>query len=152
MESSALASCGALIYCTATKRYLFLLRNKTKHSGSWGLVGGKVEPKETVIQALHREIVEEIGSIFLNRIIPIEQFTSESGSFVFHTFLVTVDNEFTPTLNSEHRGYCWVPLSDHPRPLHPGVWRSFKFSVIVEKLRTLESVFTDQLQEQSHGK
>jgi len=43
-------------------------------------------------------------------------------------------------LNSEHRGYCWVYLEDHPRPLHPGLWRSFNFDVILNKIRVLESV------------
>lgn len=147
MESSSVASCGALIYCTTTQRYLFLLRNATKHPDHWGLVGGKVEASESVIQGLHREITEEIGStINYTKVVPIEQFTSDNGKFVFHTFLIPVEQEFVPTLNHEHRGYCWVPLKDHPRPLHPGVWRSFKFAAIVDKLHTLEAVFKDQLQ------
>lgn len=136
-----LASTGALIYCTKTKRYLFLLRNTTKHSGSWGIVGGKVEAGESVAQGLQREIREELGGVIKGaKIIPIEQYTSDNNKFVFHTFLISVDEEFVPDLNSEHRGYCWVRLEDHPKPLHPGVWRSFNFSVIVDKLKTMESV------------
>jgi hypothetical protein len=54
-----------------------------------------------------------------------------------------VDEEFVPRLNDEHRGYCWVGIKDHPRPLHPGVWRSFKFDSVIEKLETLESVLAD---------
>lgn len=153
MENSTVASCGALVYCTSTHRYLFLLRNAIRHSDSWGLVGGKVEKTETVIQGLHREIQEEIGStISYKKVIPIEQFTSDNGKFVFHTFLIPVDKEFVPELNHEHRGYCWVHLKDHPKPLHPGVWRSFKFSAIVDKLKTMESVFTDLPQEQNYDK
>jgi 8-oxo-dGTP pyrophosphatase MutT (NUDIX family) len=130
-----------------------LLRNAIRHSDSWGLVGGKVETDETVIQGLHREIKEEIGStISYKKVIPIEQFTSDNGKFVFHTFLIPVEQEFVPELNHEHRGYCWVHLKDHPKPLHPGVWRSFKFSAIVDKLKTMESVFTDLPQEQNHDK
>jgi 8-oxo-dGTP pyrophosphatase MutT (NUDIX family) len=145
MENCSVASCGALIYCTVTQRYLFLLRNATKHADSWGLVGGKVEAGETVIEGLHREITEEVGNNFsYSKIIPIEQFTSDNGKFVFHTFLIPIKEEFVPKLNHEHRGYCWVPLKDHPRPLHPGVWRSFKFAAIVDKLTTMESVFKDQ--------
>jgi len=33
-----------------------------------------------------------------------------------------------------------VPLDNYPKPLHPGVWRTFKFSAVVEKIRTLEKV------------
>jgi 8-oxo-dGTP pyrophosphatase MutT (NUDIX family) len=139
-----ISSTGAIIYCTKTHRYLFLLRNTAKHSGSWGLVGGKVEPGENVIQGLHREIREELGGkIDGAKIIPIEQYTSDDDKFVFHTYLISVDEEFLPELNSEHRGFCWVHLEDYPKPLHPGVWRSFKFQVIIDKLRTMEQVLSN---------
>ena len=138
-----LSSTGALIYCTKTHRYLFLLRNSNRHSGSWGIVGGKVEAGETVIQGLHREIREELGGEIKDaKIIPIEQYTSDNDKFVFHTYLISVDEEFVPVLNHEHRGYCWVPLDDHPKPLHPGVWRSFKFAAILDKIKTMETVLS----------
>jgi 8-oxo-dGTP pyrophosphatase MutT (NUDIX family) len=137
------ASTGALIYCAKTKRYLFLLRNGNKHNSHWGIVGGKVEAGESVSQGLQREIQEELGGVINGaKIIPIEQYTSDNGKFVFHTFLISVDSEFVPDLNHEHRGYCWVRLEDHPKPLHPGVWRSFNFSVIVDKIKTLENILS----------
>jgi len=139
--NSNLTNAGALIYCRKSQRYLFLLRNGARHDGSWGLVGGKVEDGESVVEGLHREIDEEIGlDLRAQKIIPVEKFTSDSKNFVYHTFVITVDAEFVPTLNNEHRGYCWVKLTDHPRPLHPGVWRTFKFGAVVDKIRTLESI------------
>ena len=141
MDSQHLEGCGALIYARSSNRYLFLLRNKSKHSGSWGIVGGKVDPDETVIQALVREIQEEIGCDYsTKKFIPLETFTADNEKFVYYTFVVTVDEEFVPTLNSEHRGYCWVELKDHPRPLHPGLWRSFNFDIVKKKIKTLESI------------
>ena len=132
---------GALIYSKSTNRYLFLLRNKSKHSGSWGIVGGKVDPGETVIQALVREIQEEIGVDYTDKkFIPLETFTAENNKFVYYTFVVSVESEFVPKLNSEHRGYCWVELNDHPKPLHPGLWRSFNFEIVKKKIKTLESI------------
>jgi 8-oxo-dGTP pyrophosphatase MutT (NUDIX family) len=139
--------CGALIYSKSTKRYLFLLRNQKRHAGSWGLVGGGVEINETPAEALQREIVEEIGVINFEKIIPLEKFTSENKNFEYHTYLVTVDNEFVPKLNDEHRGYAWTSIDDHPKPLHPGVWRTFNFKSVIEKIRTVETVIR-QLQEQ----
>ena len=54
-------ACGTLLLANNTKRLLFLLRDNDTHSNTWGLVGGKVEDSETVMQALTREIKEEIG-------------------------------------------------------------------------------------------
>jgi 8-oxo-dGTP pyrophosphatase MutT (NUDIX family) len=131
---------GALFYSQTTKRYLFLLRNGQKHNGHWGLVGGKAEQDETPSQALTREIKEEIGNIKYKKIIPLEHFTSDNASFEYHTYLIPVTEEFVPTLNYEHRGYAWTAIEDHPKPLHPGVWRTFNFQSILEKIKTVESV------------
>ena len=132
---------GALVYAKSTNRYLFLLRNKSRQNGHWGIVGGKIDPGETVIQALVREIQEEIGQDYgNNKFIPLETFTADNQKFVYYTFLVTVEDEFVPTLNEEHRGSCWVELNDYPKPLHPGLWRSFNFDIIKKKIKTLESI------------
>lgn len=143
MEFGTLISAGSLIYCTSTKRYLFLLRSGAKHAGHWGMVGGKIEEGESITDGLFREIKEEIGMDFRGRkLTPVEKFTSDTNNFEFHTFVITVDSEFIPALNSEHSGYCWVPLSSYPKPLHPGVWRTVSFSSIIEKLRVLEGIYT----------
>lgn len=130
--------CGALIHATSTKRYLFLNRNTGKFPNTWGLVGGKIEHNETIENGLVREIGEELGGIVKDaKIIPIEQYTSENGIFVYHTFLIKVDDEFIPALNSEHKGYCWVSLDGLPRPLHPGVEKTLSSSIILSKISTL---------------
>ena len=141
VESGNLISAGALIYCKTTHRYLFLLRNGGSYAGSWGLVGGKIDAGETVVDGLNREIAEELGGMIKDaKLIPIEKFTSDTSRFEYHTYVINVDEEFVPMLNREHRGYCWVHLDDYPKPLHPGVWRTFKFNSVIEKIKTLETV------------
>jgi len=131
---------GCLFYSQKTHRYLFLLRNGQRHNGHWGLVGGKIESNETAIQALTREIREEIGTVKYRKVIPLEHFTSDNEKFEYHTYLIPVESEFVPELNNEHRGYAWTSIEDHPKPLHPGVWRTFNFASILEKIRTLENI------------
>ena len=141
MDSSLIEGVGAFIYCSLTKRYLFLLRNSSRYAGTWGLTGGGVEKNETILECLLREIREELGGTIDNpKLIPIEKFTSDNGNFTYHTFIVPVEDEFVPVLNAEHRGYCWVHLDDYPKPLHPGVWRTINFKDVVAKLKTLEEV------------
>ena len=141
VDSAHIEGVGTFIYCTSTQRYLFLLRNSSKYSGTWGLAGGKIDAHEQILESLCRELREELGYDFVNdKVIPIEKFTSDNGNFSYHTFLIPVTEEFIPNLNYEHRGYCWVALEDHPKPLHPGVWRTVNFKSVVDKIKTLEAV------------
>lgn len=119
-------SCGALIFCTQTKRYLFLLRSNGRQANKWGIVGGKLEENEDALTGLVREIREELGGEIPDaEFISIEEYVHQKNNFSYHTFLIKVDEEFVPELNQEHKGYSWVKLEDYPRPLHPGVWRTF---------------------------
>ena len=139
MESSSLIQgAGAFFYSRVTRRWLFLMRAGGRHENTWGLVGGKSEGVETPIQTLHREILEEIGvTPSIQKIIPIEKFTN--ANFEYHTYVCVVEEEFIPTLNHEHKGYCWTDISSYPRPLHPGVFSSLNLDVIAEKICTIQS-------------
>jgi len=107
---------------------------------TWALPGGKVDQGETVVVGLAREIEEELGGRIRDpKLVPIEKFTSEDHRFVYHTFWISVDDEFVPVLNNEHVGYAWLPLNAAPRPLHPGIIRTVNSDPVMAKIAVAES-------------
>lgn len=134
--SSVTEGVGALIYAKNSQRYLFLLRASGSWPLTWGLAGGKIDFDENSSKALMREIREELdGEILDPKFIPIEMFTSSNERFVYHTFFIAVDFEFVPKLNNEHLGYAWVPLGAVPKPMHPGLYRTFNSEEIYKKIQ-----------------
>ena len=139
MESSVINAVGVWFYSLATQRYLYLMRDDTRYPNTWGLPGGKVEPSESLIDAIKRECCEEIGFMpDYVRLVPLEQFTTPDGVFAYHTFFCCVDEEFQPQLNEEHIGYAWIDTSTWPRPMHPGLWSTVNIEAVQSKIDTVE--------------
>lgn len=139
MEPSSVNAVGVWFYSLDTKRYLYLLRNDPKHPDTWGLPGGKINPGETLIQAIERECQEEMGFMpSYSRLVPLEKFTSGDGGFVYHTFFCSVNSEFTPVLNDEHLGWAWIAGGRWPRPMHPGLWSTVNFDAVRDKISVME--------------
>jgi 8-oxo-dGTP pyrophosphatase MutT (NUDIX family) len=129
---------GALFYAKSTKRFMLVQRANKKHQGQWGIVGGKAEGKELPIEALKREIKEEVGSTpTVQKFIPLEMFQSIDQKFFFNTYVCVVDQEFVPILNGEHSGYCWIKMNAWPKPLHQGLLKTVRNKVIKSKLQTI---------------
>lgn len=135
MVTSTINAVGVWFYCTSTGRYLYLMRNDTKHFQSWGLPGGKVDSGESLLDAIERECAEELGTVpEYGSIIPIDKFTSADKKFHYHTFICKVEQEWMPQLNYEHLGYAWIDKDVLPKPLHPGLWSTANFSEIKQKI------------------
>ena len=130
---------GGLFVAKDTKRFLFLLRTQGKTANTWGLVGGKREPADlTPYDTLMREVYEEVGKTpTIQKVIPLELFTSNDQLFQYNTYVLLVDQEFIPTLNNEHNGYAWCELNAWPKPLHRGVRASLGNRIIKTKLEVL---------------
>ena len=132
---------GALFVSKSTKRYLFLLRDDDTHTNTWGLVGGRVENNEQIIDCLHREINEEIGNVTnIVKIIPLDLYTSQDEKFEYHTFACIVEDEFIPCLNHEHKGFCWTTLDGIPRPIHPALYNSMQIDEMQAKLKSINEL------------
>jgi 8-oxo-dGTP pyrophosphatase MutT (NUDIX family) len=139
MENSAVNAVGVWFYATDTQRYLYLLRNDSRHPGTWGLPGGKIDSGETLLEAMHRECEEELGFMpEYVRLVPLEKFTSSDGRFAYHTFFCSVSQEFRPRLNDEHIGWAWIDSGHWPKPMHPGLWSTVNFQAVQEKISTIQ--------------
>jgi 8-oxo-dGTP pyrophosphatase MutT (NUDIX family) len=125
-----------------TGRYLYLLRNDSKHPGAWGLPGGKVEAGETLLGGMERECIEELGSFpTYQRLVPLEKFTSADESFEYHTWVCVIASEFVPRLNHEHLGYAWLDSGHFPKPMHPGLWNTVNIEAVQNKVLLVEQDF-----------
>jgi len=130
---------GGIFLAKDTHRFLLLLRTQGKTAGTWGLVGGKKEPGDTTpIDILNREIAEEVGAVpSIEKIVPLELFTSTDENFQYNTYVLIVEREFIPTLNEEHAGWAWCAYDAWPKPLHQGVKNSVNNKVVRAKLELL---------------
>ena len=117
---------GCLIKCETTNRFFLLHRND--FDPSWGLISGGVDEGETPIEALKREIGEELSinpniikfEFVRNEIIP------QRPNREFHYFKGYVKKGFKATLDHENLAYKWCLINKLPEPLYPGLLTKMK--------------------------
>jgi 8-oxo-dGTP pyrophosphatase MutT (NUDIX family) len=91
---------------------LLLLRQDHKpYGGTYGMVAGKADPGETIIQALLREIKEEIGlSLSEDDLIFSAKYFVRYPDFDFIHYIYRMDCTQKPELllnETEHKGFIW---------------------------------------------
>jgi 8-oxo-dGTP pyrophosphatase MutT (NUDIX family) len=130
---------GCLVLAIDTGRIMLQQRSgDTSHPRTWGFFGGKAEKDERPLQTLLRELEEEIGLLpDIQKVYPLNKFTSPDKNFVYNTFVVTVYDEFIPQLNDESNGFCWVKMGNWPRPLHNGAKAQLYNKDIIKKIKTI---------------
>jgi 8-oxo-dGTP pyrophosphatase MutT (NUDIX family) len=130
---------GGLIYALDTHRYCWQLRStEEKWSGTWGLWGGRSNPKESPRDTLLRECQEETGITEWKKIVPLHRYVSKDKKFIYDTFCLVVEKEFLPVLDHESDGYCWLPLGIQPKPLHHKSKQLVQNSSFMSKLVNME--------------
>lgn len=118
-----ISAVGAIFMSEDTGRIMLNQRSEHVPYGNyWGFIGGKILEHELPVEALIREIHEEIGYNIpkLNDIIPFDVYITKDKKFRYYSFVIFVSHEFIPELNNESDGYCWVKIGKFPKPLHPG--------------------------------
>jgi ADP-ribose pyrophosphatase YjhB (NUDIX family) len=69
-------------------RLLLVLRGRAPSAGLWSIPGGKVEPGETLVEAVRREVLEETAlEVELGRYVgTVERPAPHGATFVIHDF------------------------------------------------------------------
>ena len=104
-------SCGAVVFRKDADAKFLLLRYEAGH---WDFVKGNVEPNETEMNTVVRELREETGITEANFIDgfreTITYFYKRQGSFVKKEVVFFIMQTFTAnvTLSFEHVGYEWL--------------------------------------------
>ena len=99
--------------CEVNGEILLLLRNKEKsEGGKWGIPGGKVDPGETLTEAMVREMKEETGHDMLPtdfRYMKKLYVEHPRHQFIYHLFFTALPGKPNVQLNSnEHQNFLWL--------------------------------------------
>lgn len=131
---------GAIIVSEGTGKVMTVLRSSSEtHPNTWTFAGGKVEKDEHQIDALKRELKEELQLTKIQKIIPLHRYQSRSKDFIYDTFIVLVKDEFVPELNDENSGYAWTDINWLPGPLHPKTRQMISSSRLIDKFKNFYS-------------
>ena len=90
-----------------------LLQNETRQS--WDIPGGRIDPNEPLLDALRREVSEEIGNKLLDEVQLINAqdiFVTAKDIHVIRLTYITTQNIDTITLSDEHQSYIWASAED----------------------------------------
>ncbi len=88
--------------------------HRKAYPGCWDLIGGRVEDGESIDQALHRELAEEIGIApvsYESLCSVVDDSPQERGEAIYHMHLVRTWTGGEPTMmNDEHTVLTWLSI------------------------------------------
>lgn len=107
MTDEAISAVGAIVF-DALGRVLLVRRGRPPARGTWTLPGGRVEPGETLEQAVAREVAEETG-LTVTRSVHAETFRLRAEGYAFDIEeMVCEVAEGTPRAGDDAREARWV--------------------------------------------
>ena len=95
------------------ERLLLVRRGNPPAAGSWSVPGGRVEPGETVGEAVVREVLEETGlDALCGPLLGWVERIGDDHHFVILDFVVEVLEPADPVAGDDALEAVWVPLAD----------------------------------------
>jgi 8-oxo-dGTP pyrophosphatase MutT (NUDIX family) len=131
---------GVFIICRKTGRVLACKRSKyVNEPGTYGVVGGAIDPGEDPLKAAKREVKEELKFDGKVQFIVGPVYTSPGKKFAYHNYVALVDEEFTPKLDWETESAVWMDWEDFEKLYSQ--WH-FGLRALHDKARSIISQFT----------
>jgi 8-oxo-dGTP diphosphatase len=94
-------------------RLLMVRRGHGPAFGHWSIPGGRVEPGETLAEAVVRETAEETGlEVMCGDLVGWVERIGADHHYVILDFRVTVMDERAPVAGSDASEVAWVPLQE----------------------------------------
>lgn len=122
-----LAGVAALIWDPATERYLLLRRARSKDygGGAWECVTGRVDQGEGYIEALHREVREELGvavrpAFFVGTTHFYRGDAAPENELLGVVFACTLADPAAIAISHEHDAHRWLTAAEAARFLDDG--------------------------------
>jgi 8-oxo-dGTP pyrophosphatase MutT (NUDIX family) len=81
-------------------------------SGKWSVPKGRIKQNEIPVEAIQREVTEELGFQLPKIPRKVKMFDKENGG-KFHLFAVVLDRPETIYLNDEHQAMSWIQIKSN---------------------------------------
>ncbi len=94
-------------------RILLIRRGRGAAQGTWSVPGGRVEPGETLAEAVVRELEEETGLAGVcESLLGWAEIIGEDHHYVILDFTVTIVDDGDPVGGDDAAEAAWVPLHE----------------------------------------